>query len=78
MKDLVFINSPGSWIHYPILPMIRRSDGKAGFLWVGTGPVVYMENIYKLTYGGIDHVTMGIPKAQFESFEKLVEEWRVD
>lgn len=85
-RDLEGIRNPDSWPRWPILPLIRVKGGPkngddVGILLYRQGPVVYLTNMIDLdtlpgtTYG---EKLKDVRTVKYESFEALVQEWRVD
>ena len=70
MTDLEKINSPNEWPLWPRLPMVRLSDRKAGFI-VEAGTTVYFSNVW-------EEMAEQVEKAEYESIDALLAEWRVD
>ena len=84
-EDLKIINNPDEWPHEVLLPLKNRTTAQPGdmpddaFLVRGSGPKLYMENLFELKDGPLLPQLVGLPVLEFESFEAMLKAgWEVD
>jgi len=82
-EDLRYLNDPGLWVMYPVLPVKKSSkDGgwpKMGIVVDGGGSVVYEKNMFELVTGPIMEQLKDSTKHEYPTMEALVADgWVVD
>lgn len=82
-NELEFIKQPQSWPQWPYMPLVKRGgspfmDGGVGILSsndvLRSKPVVYLTNLFSIG----DRPLAEVPSKTYESFEAMLNEWRVD
>lgn len=88
-RDIAFMQEPGKWPRWPLLPLRLRSGGDmmdekfCAFQFADGRPVIYFGVIYMIPSGGDHPVTWGQKLSSFKSkeyasFEDLAAEYMVD
>jgi hypothetical protein len=74
--DAAMMQRPNDWPRWPYLPLIKRGTGDAGFLLEGK-PRVFVANIYALSAMTLEQ-RREIPTQDYDSYDALAIDWRVD
>lgn len=78
-RQLAFIGDPDLWPRWPVLPVVERSgQHRAGIIVDGSGPTVFITNMFALEGGLIGPQLAKLDRIVYPDFDSLVGEWRID
>jgi hypothetical protein len=77
VTELEFIQSQDEWPQWPVLPVVERKGMRSGLVIPGP-PNVYLVNLFDLSTGFLREVLKDVKKVEYETFEDLLEDWRID
>lgn len=84
MTELEFIQQPGEWPRWPVMPVVARKKFVCGLVFADGKPdVIVGANIFSLgeipghTWAEKFH-NAGFETKHYDSFEQLLTEWRLD
>jgi hypothetical protein len=77
LSDAGFAADPNYWPRWPLLPLVERGTGRAGFLVDGQGPRVFVGNVVSLALGASTPLS-DLPTVDYPDLGAVVEAWRID
>ena len=88
-KHVEMIQSPGEWVHWPILPLKHRrrnvfGDDGLGILVATKAPpyVVYVTDMFRLAFQPkgtmLAQALRGVATETYDDIDALVNDWEVD
>jgi len=84
LKDLAFIKQPERWPNWPYLPVVSLNypEGPCGILFADGKPTVIVDaNVFRLgelPWGARKEKLKSFVRKDYNSYEELLKEWRVD
>ena len=77
--ELDFLKNSLNWPKWPVMPIVRReydplAKDACGYVLANDPSIVYLGNIWNLPPAGLTCA----PKIEYDSIEKLLDEWRLD